>query len=144
MIRRFTRILATPILATLGAIVSTYLGFASRNHNNLVCGIGDCAAVQSSIYAKIHGISIAWMGLVMYLTILAMALVRETRQNSSPMLSGALVFVAMMGTMYSAYLTYLELVVIDAICQWCVVSAGLVLIIAIVEISRYLRAEPGT
>jgi uncharacterized membrane protein len=37
--------------------------------------------------------------------------------------------VAGTGLIFSTYLTYLELFVIHAICQWCVVSAILVLVI---------------
>jgi uncharacterized membrane protein len=35
-------------------------------------------------------------------------------------------FVALMGVLFSVYLTYLELFVIRAICQWCVASAVVV------------------
>ena len=38
--------------------------------------------------------------------------------------SGA--FVALVGVLFSAYLSYLELFVLRAICQWCVASAVLV------------------
>ena len=33
--------------------------------------------------------------------------------------------VALVGTLFSAYLTYLEVFVIHAICEWCVASAAL-------------------
>jgi uncharacterized membrane protein len=32
---------------------------------------------------------------------------------------------ALVGTLFSAYLTYLEIFVIHAICQWCVASAAI-------------------
>jgi uncharacterized membrane protein len=35
-------------------------------------------------------------------------------------------FVALVGVLFSAYLTYLELFVLRAICQWCAASAVLV------------------
>jgi uncharacterized membrane protein len=35
-------------------------------------------------------------------------------------------FVALMGVLFSAYLTYLELFAIRAICQWCLASAVVV------------------
>jgi uncharacterized membrane protein len=34
--------------------------------------------------------------------------------------------VALVGTLFSAYLTYLELFVIHAICEWCVASAAVI------------------
>jgi uncharacterized membrane protein len=51
---------------------------------------------------------------------------------------------ALVGAGFSAYLTYLELFVIDAICQWCVISAvlmGLSLLIAAARAFAYTGAE---
>ena len=48
--------------------------------------------------------------------------------------------------MYSAYLTYLELFVIDAICIWCVASAAVVvtmLLLCLPDLRGASRAEPG-
>ena len=45
----------------------------------------------------------------------------------------------MIGVLYSAYLTYLELFVIRAICQWCVASAVVVaayLVLALLRLRR--------
>jgi uncharacterized membrane protein len=41
---------------------------------------------------------------------------------------------------FSLYLTYLELFVIKAICQWCVGSAVIVTVIAALSVVRLLRA----
>jgi uncharacterized membrane protein len=43
---------------------------------------------------------------------------------------------ALVGFGFSAYLTYLELFVIDAICQWCVVSAVLMTLSLAVAATR--------
>jgi uncharacterized membrane protein len=46
------------------------------------------------------------------------------------------------GVLFSAWLTYLELFVIRAICQWCVVSAVIVVAIFVVSLWDYAsRAE---
>jgi uncharacterized membrane protein len=52
-----------------------------------------------------------------------------------------LVVEAAVGVLFSAWLTYLELAVIHAICIWCVASACVVLAILVVSISdlRELR-----
>ena len=41
--------------------------------------------------------------------------------------------VALAGALYSAYLTYLELFEIEAICAWCVASAAVVTLIALLS-----------
>jgi uncharacterized membrane protein len=43
---------------------------------------------------------------------------------------------ALVGFGFSAYLTYLELFTIDAICQWCVASAVLMTLALIVNSMR--------
>ena len=45
-----------------------------------------------------------------------------------------------MGVGFSAYLTYRELFTIDAICPWCVASAVIMTLLAIVMTVRLLRA----
>ena len=45
---------------------------------------------------------------------------------------------ALVGFGFSAYLTYLELFVIDAICQWCVASAVLMTILFGLNMVRML------
>ena len=50
-----------------------------------------------------------------------------------------LVTTALVGFGFSAYLTYRELFSIHAICQWCVASAVLMTLLAIVTVWRLLR-----
>lgn len=49
---------------------------------------------------------------------------------------------ALVGAGFSVYLTYLELFVIDAICQWCVASAVIMAVPAGLALARLLRAPP--
>ena len=45
--------------------------------------------------------------------------------------------VAAIGVLFSAWLTYLELAVIHAICIWCVTSALIVTVIFVVSVADY-------
>jgi uncharacterized membrane protein len=56
------------------------------------------------------------------------------------LIAGALT--SLIGFGFSAYLTYRELFTIDAICQWCVASAIVMTLLAVVTTARLLRA-PG-
>ena len=47
-------------------------------------------------------------------------------------------FLALVGAGFSAYLTYLEVAVIDAVCQWCVVSAVIMTAVAVASVARLL------
>ena len=77
-----------------------------------LAGSGGCEAVQTSRYAEIMGIPVAALGIGGYAGLLFSALLR----NEGGVLLG--LFVVLVSVLFSAHLTYLELFVIDAICQW--------------------------
>ena len=78
----------------------------------------------------------ALLGLVGYLAI-AGALTLAPASAARP----AVAFLALAGTGFSAYLTYLELFEIDAICQWCVASAIVMGLLAVLAVTRLLRVD---
>ena len=47
--------------------------------------------------------------------------------------------IAFVGTFFSAYLTYLEVFVIHALCQWCLASAGVMVAALICAVLRTRR-----
>jgi uncharacterized membrane protein len=129
--------LAAIVLAVLGLGVAGYLTYVHYEDIRPVCGLGgDCVKVQSSEWSKLAGIPVAVLGLVGYAVILVSLFV----PGEEALIAGALT--ALVGLGFSAYLTYRELFTIDAICQWCVASAILMTLLAIVTTSRLLRA-PG-
>jgi uncharacterized membrane protein len=75
-------------------------------------------------------VNIAVLGIMGYVSLLLCALLRG---DGARMAGFGL---ALIGFGYSVYLTYLELFVIDAICQWCVVSAVLMTLLLIVNAAR--------
>lgn len=133
--------LAVLVMSMLGIGVAGYLTFTHYNHDALVCTVGDCGTVQSSEYATIGRVPIALLGLGMYLTVAATAVIRL--MNRRPMSFDSLTVVswgiAFAGVLYAAYLTYVEIWVIDAICQWCVASAIITLLILAIESSLLAR-----
>ena len=131
--------LASLILAIAGVAVAGYLTYVHYNIGALVCGVGDCEIVQASKYSEMFGIPIAFFGLLMYLALLALIIVRSTMEQWAEMANTAIMFFLITGTIYFAYLTYLELAVINAICQWCVISAIITVILLVVESVRTAR-----
>jgi len=127
------------VLSIAGIAVAGYLTYVHYNVGALVCGVGDCEIVQSSKYSQMFGIPIAIFGLLMYLAILALIIVRHTMQDWSDLASTGILVLLIAGTIYAAYLTYLELEVIRAICQWCVISAIITVLLLITEVTRLIR-----
>ena len=116
----FTRI-ALGRLAVVGLLISAYLSWVHLAGAEPVCGLegGGCRAVQASRYATILSVPVAALGLAGYAGLLLAALLRGEVGAYLGLL------VALVGTLFSAYLTYLEVFVIGAVCQWCVASAAI-------------------
>ena len=123
--------MVTAVLALLGLLVALYLWLWKIGVlGALVCVDGGCEAVQTSEYAELLGVPVAFLGLVGYVVLLALSLAGlQPRWMERWEPSAALVAVSGVGVVYSGYLTYLEAAVIHAWCQWCVVSAVLVTLI---------------
>ena len=125
------------LLAAVGLAISSYLTWVHLAGAVPVCvGGGDgCEAVQASRYSELAGVPVALLGLVAYAAMLLAAMLGGERAA----LFG--LFVALVGVLFSAYLTYLELFVIRAICQWCVASALVIAACLALSIVRLLRAQ---
>ena len=122
---------AVLVLAGFGTLVAAYLTWIHFNSGSLVCGLGDCHTVQSSAYATIGPVPVAALGLGMYLLVL-IANVLAARGVVAPELAWSVAFATLLaGLIYAIYLTWLEVVVIQAICQWCVVSALITALLAL-------------
>lgn len=108
--------LAAGALAAAGAAIAGYLVYARAADATIACTTGGCEAVQHSDYAELAGVPVAILGLGAYLLLLGMAF----RTGELARVVGAVTAVS--GALFAGYLLYVQLVVIDAICQWCVAS----------------------
>jgi uncharacterized membrane protein len=128
------------VFAVLGALDSAYLTWIKVANTRAFCsGVGDCDAVNSSVYSEVFGIPIALLGLGAYLAIAALLVLEERLPLLAEYGPLAVFGLALTGTLYSAYLTYVELFVIYAVCPYCVVSAILITGIFILSIVRLMR-----
>ena len=108
--------LAVAGLSLVGAGIAAYLVFVRYTGGTLACTTGGCETVQSSEYAEVLGVPVAVIGLAGYLLILASALV----PGEVGAAAGAAL--ALAGISFSVYLVYVQVALIDAICQWCIAS----------------------
>lgn len=128
---------AVGLVALLGVGVASYLVYVHYAGIEPFCvSSGGCEKVQSSRYADFVGVPVALLGLFGYITIIGSLFVPgETGRGITAAL-------ALVGFGFSLYLTYLELFRIEAICQWCVVSAILMTILMVLAMIRFLSAPP--
>ncbi len=132
----YTRNWAIPIVALAGLGVAAYLAYVEITRVEAICGpVGQCNIVQSSSYAYILGVPVALLGLVSYVAILVLWLAQKylaDRLGTWPTLG--LMVVTIFGTLFSIYLTLLELFVIHAVCIWCLSSALITLLLMLMVV----------
>jgi uncharacterized membrane protein len=122
---------AIAVLALIGLAISAYLTWVHYAGIEPVCSsISDCERVQNSSYAELVGIPVAVIGVVGYAAIFASL---WARVEVTALLS-------YLAVAFSGYLTWAEVFRIDAICQWCVTSAIVSLVIAVLATVRALGA----
>ena len=125
------------VLATVGLGIASYLTYVHFAGIKPACTAGEsCTKVQTSVYSKLVGVPVALMGLIGYVAILGSLLVPENETSRF----ATLIF-TLAGFGFSAYLTYRELFSIHAICEWCASSAGIMTILMLLSIWRFLRGD---
>ena len=128
--------IAIGAIALVGLGIAAYLTYVHYAGLHPLClASGGCEKVQSSHWSKLGGIPVATIGLVGYAAILALLFVPGELGLAGTAL------VALVGFGFSAYLTYVELFRIHAVCQWCVASAVLMTVLAALSVARLVMAE---
>ena len=126
-----------PLVVVLGIGVAGYLTYIETTSAQAVCGpVGDCNAVQNSSYARALGIiPVGILGLLGYAAILiAWIVYRVGEDRWVDYASLSMLGMALFGTLYSIYLTYIEIWVIEAVCMWCLSSAVLITLLMLLSI----------
>lgn len=121
------------ILSVLGLLVALYLTYIKLFPASPFCmGVGDCEAVNTSRYSEVLGIPVALLGALAYaaiLTGLRLESMWALAEEWGPMVTFGIAFA---GLLYSAYLTYIEIAVLQKICPYCVASAVIITLITII------------
>jgi uncharacterized membrane protein len=132
---------AVGLVALVGAGLAAYLTYVRYTGGTLACTTGGCELVQGSRYSAVAGIPVALIGLAGYVGIGASTVVRGE--------TGAAIGLALtaIGFAFAMYLLYLQAVVIEAYCRWCLVSDGLMtvlLVLGALRLGAALRESPAS
>jgi uncharacterized membrane protein len=141
---------ALAVLAVAGMGVAAYLTYTHYADKPVTCLVGHgCQTVQQSEYATIAGVPVALLGGLAAAALLTVALSRlaglalAVEWASLAVLGLTTAFVA-----FAAYLTYIELFVLEAICIYCVALACIFTASWLISLSdsfltRDISPEPG-
>ena len=137
-------------LTIVGLGISGYLSWAHLTYTPIICTADlSCDTVNRSAYAYFPptwGIPVSYLGLASYLALFGLGLwrLRAARQMALSGTGGSLLsrldltlFIGtLLGLIFSAYLTAMELFVIHAVCWWCVGSATIITLLFAISVTR--------
>ena len=131
------------LLAAVGTAVAVYLTLTKLAGVAPICGpSGGCETVETSAYSSVAGIPLAVFGIAFSIVIGAADLRWWLTADRRALV---LVYVlGLAGTLVEAYLVYLELFVIHAICVWCA-AYGVTVVVGAIGASLSLwrtRVDP--
>jgi uncharacterized membrane protein len=109
---------------------------------SLACNVGSCEQVQTSRWSVFLGVPVATWGVGFYVLMLVLAIAGlQPRFMDSRRLSLAVLLLTGWGVVFTAWLNYLEAFVIHAWCEWCLGSAGMVLVLFVLALMDWRETK---
>lgn len=132
--------LAASIVALGGLADAIYLTIHHYTAEMVPCGEGfDCGTVLTSSYAEIGGIPLAVFGAIAYFTAFSLAILAAFGNRLMWRIFG---FQTILMALFSIRLIYLQAFVINAFCQYCLISAGITFVLLIIAlISKFWQTK---
>jgi uncharacterized membrane protein len=118
------------IAALAGLTIASYLTVVHYQGGVPICATSGCEIVQRSHYAELLGVPVALLGAFAFGAMLLSAALRK------PVVVVSAAALALTAVLFAGYLAYVQLVVLDAVCMWCVASDALS---AVVAVAAWLR-----
>lgn len=134
--------IASIALVIIGLLVSIYMTVYKFSGNDGMClGSGDCSTVNASVFSEVNGIPVAVFGIVGYVAILSVHLFENRnmffKKNATLLIFG----MALTGFLFTLWLVYVELVLLKAICPFCVTSQVAMTLIFILAVVRLFQNQ---
>jgi uncharacterized membrane protein len=134
---RLSRLYAlAAVLALAGLADAVYLTVEHLTGRSVRCTVtSGCSEVLSSSYATVSGYPLALFGALAYFTAFSLATLAafgSERAGKFLAVLVALMFAA------SLWLLYVQAFVLEAFCQYCLLSAGITTLLAVIVVARRL------
>lgn len=130
------------ILFVAGLFVSGYLSYVKLTEVPMVCvggGVFNCEVVQNSVYSRLLGIPIAWLGFAVYITLGAILVLEDRiaflREYGITLFFGINLF----AWLFSMWLVYVQFVLLQALCPWCLTHETIITVLFVVSVIRLKR-----
>jgi len=123
------RLLPIGCLAFIGMVDALYLSI-KRNAGPIPCHVTHgCTDVLTSKYSAIGPVPLSWVGLAFYVTILSLVVFKFFEDGRQPLSFPlpAIFYLTGAGLVISALLVGIQAFILKAFCEYCLLSAALVL-----------------
>lgn len=132
------------IVALLGFADATYLTI--EHYQNVIppCTTSGCETVLTSAYSSVVGIPVSLLGALYYLIVL-IGVFAYLESKNTKVLKWALLF-TVFGLLCSLWFLYVQAFILNAYCQYCLVSAAtstILFITAVITLKKYQVGESG-
>lgn len=127
------------LLALVGLADSVYLTLHHLTGKDVDClASGGCETVLTSGYAAIGKLPLAGLGALAYFTLFSLAILGAFERNWVTPL-----YLALVGAMLAAacFLLYVQAFVLHAFCDFCLLSAGLTVLLSILGIALFSKTK---
>ncbi|MBE3066011.1 MAG: hypothetical protein IMZ73_01085 [Chloroflexi bacterium] len=133
------------VLALIGVVDSSYAMYQHYAPADIsACDVNEtinCTAINQSEYSAFFQIPVAGVGAAGYLLMAALATGMMTRRFRPNWALSLLMASALVAVAFSAWLTYIELFVLKAVCPLCVLSMTLVTTITVLLLVDVVRGR---
>jgi uncharacterized membrane protein len=128
---------AVAVISLLGLADATYLTIEHVTGQSVRCTIiAGCSEVLSSKYARVGGFPLAMVGAAAYFSVFSLATLAAFGYRFAGTLLNVLVPAMLL---VSLWLIYLQAFVIHSFCQYCLFSAAITFILAILLLIRWRK-----
>jgi len=119
------------LLSLVGVIDSFFLTMRKLQHSQIGCSVLEgCDVVLNSVYSMVGPIPLGVFGVIYYLVVFFGALYFLSRPHKLKVFT-AVIWITVLGFLFSLYFTYLQAFVLEAYCKYCLMSAGITTIMAL-------------
>lgn len=128
---------AVALVSLIGLVDAIYLTVEHLAGRSVKCTIvSGCSEVLSSQYASLGGIPLASVGAVAYFTVFSLATLAAFGYRG---MGKVLAVTVVLMLLFSVWLVYLQAFVIRAFCQFCLLSALVTFVLAVLVLAITIR-----
>jgi uncharacterized membrane protein len=140
---------AMPGLCLVGLALSGYLTYMISTQSSLGCTpFGGCSVIQTSPYGRLFGIPVSIIGIFSYASIALLCFISQSEKNTLARFTAlGIMILPMTALLFSTYLTYVEIFILETICTWCLVASlvdATLMIFIVRQISNLVRIQYHT